>query len=233
MKTKETNLDDYTLPERVKAKMVLKLFNTRQEELGFALCSKDNIITTGKDLEGTSDRMVIYPSECKKDEKFLGNYHTHPKRDSRAGARDLVHCGRDKIICIGGKTDNNIRCNIWKYGQLSPEDIDKMKGDTNKSITESEKLRYQQTFDCLNTVVPLVYEEECVEKIDKDIDKKLSNVLDLKNKSGVSESEIKEAGDDLIANVRKRDMLSDKVNKEIENESKKYYNKAEIKLRRD
>jgi proteasome lid subunit RPN8/RPN11 len=89
MKTNEIKLDNYILPERVKAKMVLKLFNTQQEELGFALCSKDNIITTGKDLRGISGEMAIYPSDCKRDENFLGSYHTHPKRDSRASAKDV------------------------------------------------------------------------------------------------------------------------------------------------
>ncbi len=225
-------LDNYTLPERVKAKMVLKLLNTQQEELGFALCSKDNIITTGKDLRGTSDRIEIYPSECKQDEKFLGSYHTHPKKDSRASARDLVHCGIDKIICIGGKTDNNIRCNIWKYEQLPSEDIDKMKGDTNESVTESEKLRYQQISDCASTLVPLVYEEECVEKINKDIYKKLSNILALKNKSGISESEIKKAADDLDDSIKKRYILAYKANKETETESKKYYDETYVKLKK-
>lgn len=71
MQTNDIKLDDYTLPEIVKAKMVLKLFNTRQEELGFALCSKDNIIIAGKDIKGTSDSIVIDPKTCKEDEKFL------------------------------------------------------------------------------------------------------------------------------------------------------------------
>lgn len=45
MRTSTTKLDSYTLPERVKARMILKLLETQQKELGFALCSKpDNII---------------------------------------------------------------------------------------------------------------------------------------------------------------------------------------------
>lgn len=68
MKTKEIKLDGYTLPERIKAKMILTLFKTHQakKELGFTLCSKpDNIIVASEDLIGTSERIVIDPKMCK------------------------------------------------------------------------------------------------------------------------------------------------------------------------
>ncbi len=85
MQTNEIKLNGYTLPERVKTRMVLKLHGTQQKELGFALCSRpDNIIVEGQDIEGTSDRIIIDPSMCKNGKKFLGLYHTHPSDDSRA-----------------------------------------------------------------------------------------------------------------------------------------------------
>lgn len=237
MRTSTTKLDSYTLPERVKARMILKLLETQQKELGFALCSKpDNIIVESQDVEGTSDGIVIDPSMCKNDKKFLGLYHTHPSGDSRASAIDLARCGKSKIICMGGKTDGKIRCNIWKYEQLSQEDIDnmdKLSKGTKKSITKSEISRYQQASDCVGIIGPLAFEEECVKKMDKDIYKKSSNVSVLKNKYDVPEREIKDAEDDLRADITKRDMLANKVNKEIENESKKYYSEVEIKLKKD
>lgn len=237
MQTNEIKLNGYTLPERVKARMILKLLETQQKELGFALCSKpDNIIVESQDVEGTSDGIVIGPSTCKNDKKFLGLYHTHPSGDSRASAIDLARCGKSKIICMGGKIDGKIRCNIWKYEQLSQEDIDnmdKLSKGIKKSATKSEISRYQQSSNCANVMGPLAFEEECVKKIDKDTYKKSSNISVLKNKYGVSENEIKEAENDLRSDIIKRDMLANKVNKEIENESKKYYNEVEIKLKKD
>lgn len=233
MQTNEIKLNGYTLPERIKTKMVLKLRGTQQKELGFALCSRpDNIIVEGQDIEGTSDRIIIDPSMCKNGKKFLGLYHTHPSDDSRASAVDLARCGKGKIICIGGKTDGKIKCNIWKYEQLSQEDIDNMdkinKG-IKKSATKSEISRYQQSSNCANVMGPLAFEEECVKKIDKDIYKKSSNISALKNKYGTSESEIKEAENDLRSDIIKRDILANKADNEIENEAKKYYRDVEIK----
>ena len=72
------------LYQKVKAKMIIKLFKTHQakKELGFTLCSKpDNIIIASEDITGTSDGMLVDPRMCKKDERFLGGYHTHPTKD--------------------------------------------------------------------------------------------------------------------------------------------------------
>ena len=60
------------------------------------------------------------------------------------------------------------------------------------------------------------------------MDKKELNLLTL-NKSGASEREIIEAAIDLINDTIKRDRFVRKLAKEIENESKKYYNEVEIK----
>lgn len=71
IQTNEIKLNGYTLPERVKTRMVLKLRGTQQKELGFALCSRpDNIIVEGQDIEGTSDRIIIDPSMCKNGKNF-------------------------------------------------------------------------------------------------------------------------------------------------------------------
>lgn len=52
--------------------MILKLLETQQKELGFALCSKpDNIIVESQDVEGASDGIVIDPSMCKNDKNLL------------------------------------------------------------------------------------------------------------------------------------------------------------------
>lgn len=64
-------VNDYTLPERIKAKMVLTLFKThqKQKELGFTFCSKpDNIIIAKGDFKGSSGNVVIDSRLCEKDE---------------------------------------------------------------------------------------------------------------------------------------------------------------------
>lgn len=131
--------------------------------MGFALCSRpDNIIVESQDIEGTSDGIVIDPSMCKDDKKFLGSYHTHTVGGSRASATDLARCGESKIICVGSKIDGKIKCNIWKYDQLSQEDldnIDKISKETKKSATKSEISRYQQHSNCTNVIGPLAFEE--------------------------------------------------------------------------
>ncbi len=82
MKTEDimsTELNGYILPDRIKQDMISKLDDTQQDELGFALCSEDNIIVEGEHTKGTPDGITIDSSMCKKGEKFLGGYHTHSR----------------------------------------------------------------------------------------------------------------------------------------------------------
>ena len=224
-----TELNGYILPDKIKQDMRSKLDDTQQDELGFALCSKDNMIVEGRHTTGTPDGITIDSSMCKKEEKFLGGYHTHPigRGDSYASAEDLIHCGTNKIICMGGKTDNKIRCNIWKYGQLSSEDITKMKEDTNNNITEYERSRYQKSFDCGNSFYPLSLEEKKIKKLNKDLDDTESLLSDSRRYMTVeSMTRVRNTLNMLteIKNIRTNRLI-----REIENKSKKYYNEVEIK----
>lgn len=230
MKAKEIKLNDYTLSERVKAKMIITLFKTHQdkEELGFTLCSNpDNVITASEGLTGTSDGLIIDPRMCKKDEKFLGGYHTHPTEDSHASAEDLHYCGILKIVCAGGKTDNKIRCNIWKHERQSTEEYNKMVYDIRKGVTKYENPKYQPNFDCIRDIGPLFLDEKRIKEKDKDLKKKKLDVLAL-DRTDVSEREIIEAGTDLLNDTIKRDIRYNTLKKQIENESKKYYTEVEI-----
>jgi hypothetical protein len=223
-----TELNGYILTDKVKNDMRSKLDDTQQDELGFALCSEDNIIIEGEHTKGTPNGITIDLSMCKKGEKFLGGYHTHPigRGDSYASAGDLIHCGRDKIICIGGKTDNKIRCNTWKYKQLSSEDINKMRGYTNNTIPESERLIYQQTFDCSNIILPLLSEEEDIKKLNKDLGDMESLLSDSRRHMTVeSITRVRNALNMLteIKNIR-----ANRLVREIEDKSNRYYNKLEI-----
>lgn len=89
----ETKLNSYILTEELKKKMRDTLHNTQQVkvEMGFTLCSKpDNIIRSRGYRIGDSREIEISPRVCEKYEKFLGGYHTHPKVDSSASARDDI-----------------------------------------------------------------------------------------------------------------------------------------------
>ena len=190
MKGKEIKLNSYTLPERVKAKMIITLFKTHQskKELGFTLCSKsDNIIIAKGDFTGSSDRVVIDPRMCEKDEKFLGGYHTHPREDSYASAEDLRYCGIFKIVCAGGN-DNKIRCNTWKHEQQSIGEHNKMIYDIDKGVAKPENPMYQPNFDCIRTMGSLFADEKYIKEKDKDLEKKELNLLML-NRSGAPEHE--------------------------------------------
>jgi hypothetical protein len=230
MKTNEIKLNDYTLPEKIKAKMIITLFKTHEdkEELGFTLCSNpDNVITASEGLTGTSAGLIIDPRMCKKDEKFLGGYHTHPMEDSHASAEDLHHCGIFKILCTGGKTDNKIRCNIWKHEQQSTEEYNKMVYDIHDGVTKYKNPKYQPNFDCIRSIGPLFLDEKHLKEKDQDLKKKKLDVLAL-DRPGISEHEIIGAGTDLLNDMIKRDIRYNILKKQIENESKKYYTEVEI-----
>lgn len=224
-------LDSYTLPERVKANMIITLFRTHQKkkELGFTLCSNpNNIIVAKGDITGTSDRIEIDSSLCEKDEKFLGGYHTHYSRDSYASADDLHYCGVLKTICTGGSTDNKIRCNTWKHGPLSQEEYNNMIDKFSKDITKSENPVQQANFNCIRDIVPLYLEEKRIKnRVDIDLNEKLSRLDDLRRRGAPGHIIIEE--ENMLANdTERRNRSVRELVKKIRDESKRYYNEVEI-----
>lgn len=204
-----------------------------EKEIGSTLCSRqDNVIKLRGEYEGESDKVKIDTEVCDKDEKFLGGYHTHPKGDSTPGITDLSHCGTFKVICTGGAKNNKINCNVWKEKQISKEDAANIAKDINENKKQPTNKDHKTSFNCINTMMILGGQEDYIKELDKDIGKKKLDVLALKNKSGVSESEIIEAGSDLIMDTIKEDILVNILKKEIEIESNKYYNEVEIKLKK-
>lgn len=213
-------LNSYILSRNIKNDMIRKLDKTRQDkvELGFTLCSKpDNIIIAKGYATGNSDKIEINPMACNEGEKFLGGYHTHAKSDSYPSAEDLIHCGIHKITCTGGM-DDKIRCNVWKYGQLSPEDKYKM---IDEYISGHKSPKYQQTFDCISDFEHLYGEEKYIKGIDTNL-KRLESAM-----IGVTISPVVRMRHD--AAMAERDRRANILKEEIKNKSKKYYNEVEIK----
>jgi proteasome lid subunit RPN8/RPN11 len=209
-------LNSYILSDDVKDEMRNKLDKTRQDriELGFTLCANsNNIIRSRGNPTGTSNKIEIDPRACRGDEKFLGGYHTHPKSDSYPSAEDLIHCGIHKIICTGGM-DDKIRCNVWKYGQLSSEDKNKM---IDEYVSGYNNHKYQQTFDCINDFEPIYREERNIKGLDESL-KQLESYLS--TPSIRMQYDIAKAGRNLRAGI---------LNGDIKNKSRKYYNEVEIK----
>lgn len=219
-----TRLNGYILPDNVENKMKEKLYKTRQDELGFTLCSnQDNIITAKGERKGKSDRIEIDTEACKKDERFLGGYHTHPRGDSHASAEDLAHCGAFKAICTGGVKDNKIKCQIWKQKQISKEDgliIAKDIKDDKKQPTNKE---HKTSFNCANIMSILAKKEDILVGMDKDIDNIKSFLSILDKPLSIDLQNI------TILAGESRDTYANKLEEEIKNESKKYYNEVEIK----
>lgn len=209
-------LNSYILSDDVKDEMKHKLDKTRQDriELGFTLCTNsNNVIVSRGDHIGNSDKIEINPRACNEDEKFLGGYHTHAKSDSYPGAEDLIHCGIHKIICTGGM-DDKIRCNVWKYGQLSLEDKYKM---IDEYMSDHKGPKYQQTFDCISNFEPLYREERYIKELDKGLKQLESH---LSTPSIRMQYDIAKTGRNLRAGI---------LNLDIKNKSRKYYNEVEIK----
>lgn len=219
-----TRLNSYILPDDIEDKMKERLRKTRQNELGFTLCSNQNNIITAKGYrKGKSDRIEIDTDACGKDEKFLGGYHTHPKGNSLASAEDLAHCGVFKAICIGGVKDDGIRCQIWKQKQISKEDgliIAKDIKDNKKQPTNKE---HKTNFNCANIMSILAKKEDILVGMDKDIDN-IKSFLSIINKPLSTDLQ-----NTIITAGESRDTYANKLKEEIENESKKYYNGVEIK----
>lgn len=121
-----------------------------------------------------------------------------------------------------------IRCHTWKYEQLSSEDIGKMTDIVKKGVTNFESLKYQQSFNCFDTMEPLYSREKNVKE---NMDKKIYDIksfLSILKKSGATES-VTRVQNMLTIATKARNTYANKLVEEIKNESKKYYNEVEIK----
>lgn len=223
----EKRLNSYILTDAVKEKMEDTLRETILLEKGFALCSRDKIIEPRGNIVGTSDSIIIEPEHCK-GEKFLGGYHTHPKKDSNASALDLFFCGMNKITCVGGQKDNKIKCYTWKHEQLFGEELKKEYNDMKKDIMKYKSSRYKPNFDCLNSMSVLASREMNIKGSDKELDRMESDLLQLK-KSGAPRYKIVEEENKINSKTEVRNKSFRKLIGEVDKESKKYYNEIEIK----
>ncbi len=100
-----------------------------------------------------------------------------------------------------------------------------MKEDT-RNITNSERFRYQKSFDCGNIIWTLLSEEKDIKKLNKDLYDMESLISDSRRYMTVeSMTRVRNTLDMLteIKNIRTNRLI-----REIENKSKRYYNEVEI-----
>jgi proteasome lid subunit RPN8/RPN11 len=94
------------------------------KEAGFTLCQNTRgEIVDRQHCIGTDRILEQMKYECPKNEKLVGDFHTHPIGGSDASLADLSNAYRLGMTCIAGR--NEINCFIRKgeYDNKSHEDI--------------------------------------------------------------------------------------------------------------
>lgn len=212
-------LNSYTLSDNSIDTMRNALDRSRyiKKEIGLTMCSRqDNVIMLRGEHEG-GERSAPLKRQCDKGEEYVGHYHTHPVETSKANGIDLAKCGDSKIICVGGVSEqrsqqgqitDNINCYIWKDKVISVQEGEQILTDVLKGRKEPRNPEHRQHFNCSNTIGRYGYKEL-----------KLVNEQELLVLAPMRKLSIKkELGE-----------LEILVHKEVD----KYYNRTDIKLRRD
>ncbi len=127
--TKQVNsfVNSFILPDNIIKDMKDKIKDTKKSkiEFGFALCTdinnqansqknnskiikKSKIIEKGTSCVGTSCSIKV--GKCNEHQKYIGNYHTHPRGFSTMSITDMVTGCSEDIECIGSASFNTIRC---------------------------------------------------------------------------------------------------------------------------
>ncbi len=103
-------IDSFILPDNIIKDMKDKIKNTKKLkiELGFALCTDNNMISKGSECTGT--KCSIKTGKCQNNQKQIGNYHTHPNTAATMSITDMVTGCSENVQCIGSAKFNNVIC---------------------------------------------------------------------------------------------------------------------------
>jgi len=149
---KDSSINSFYIPKETTEAMNKLNYKTHldKREHGMSLCIRKNKkVVPGKESIGDFDSIDI-PETCKrKEDKYLGSFHTHPRpSEARFSAMDLFSsCDkRSKIDCIGMNKEGEIQCFIKRnpnescqedakplvdvedtYKYLDPDDMDIVK----------------------------------------------------------------------------------------------------------
>lgn len=161
-------VNSFILPDSIIKDMKDKIKETKKlkSELGFALCTnKDNrqnindqqningqqnindqqnvnnqIIAKGEECIGT--KCSIKTGQCKENQTYLGNYHTHPRSHPTMSITDMVTGCSEQIECIGSVPFNSIRCFTRKTSSHQCiEEIGPFEAEEHEILEKGEHIR--------------------------------------------------------------------------------------------
>lgn len=166
-----TKLNSYTLSDNIIDSMKHILNKSVQEstELGFTLCSDQKNNLHARNICTGETCTIDIEDKCDKEEKFAGAYHTHPSSHSFASASDLIHCGVVPNVCIGGETDNKIRCYTWKHNHTTKEEYNDMVDALKAGKRQINDHLHQKTFECMIEIGPVKHMENMIREEDKNV----------------------------------------------------------------
>jgi len=124
-------------------------------EAGLTLCEDQKGNLNARNIRNGDLHTVAIVAECNEGEKFAGTYHTHPENESKAPASDLIYCGVSKHLCIGGETDNKIRCYTWKHNTINNDKFYELGKMSNRGI-QNNNPTYQKNFECIKDLAPII-----------------------------------------------------------------------------
>lgn len=109
-------INEFVLQDNIINLMRRQLDDSRDHKIesGFTMCAnKDNIIEA-KNITKRTDKEIFLSYSCPSGFNSVGTYHTHPDAISNASPRDLLNACGHIGDCIGGSSDNKIKCYIRK-----------------------------------------------------------------------------------------------------------------------
>lgn len=126
-------INSFILPDNIIKDMKDKIKETKKikKELGFALCTKNNIIEKGSECVGT--QCIIKVGKCRENQIYVGNYHTHPIGPASLSIADMATGCLEDIECVGSAPFKNIRCFTRKtdksqcYNEIIPYEEEERK----------------------------------------------------------------------------------------------------------
>lgn len=136
-------VNSFILPDDIIKEMKDKIKDTKKRkiELGFSLCTErdSNVLIKGSECIGTQCSIKV--GKCKEEQKYIGNYHTHPRGPASLSIADMITGCSEDIECVGAARFNNIRCFTRKTGiYRCLSDTMPFREEENKVLERSLKL---------------------------------------------------------------------------------------------
>jgi len=174
-------LDDLIKEMKDKIKETRKI----KIEVGFALCKNPtkNIITRGTECVGT--KCSIKTGMCLTNQKYIGNYHTHPVGAPTMSITDMITGCEEDIECIGSVPFNKIRCFTRKTDSSECiNEITPFEDEEHKIIATHEEIRKElrDPVHVFKTGAPQ-FIKKITQYYEKDVVKYHTNRLRLLNKN--------------------------------------------------